>query len=71
MKNFLKKWNMKGERTYLEVPVLIQIFLIIARVTGIIKWSWWAVMLPTIVPVAVFVFAVILIVLSTHDFRKY
>lgn len=71
MKNFFKKLNTKGEKTYLDVVFIVQVILIIAKLVGIVSWKWWVVILPTIIPISLLAFAVIVIVLSTHDFRKY
>lgn len=39
---------------------LLQIVLIVLKLCKVITWNWWLVMLPTIIPVGLIVFALIL-----------
>ena len=47
------------------LPTILTVIFVIAKLAGVIEWSWWIVFLPTIIPLALwFILIVILIIIN-------
>lgn len=51
------KVNVSGGISFLG---LLTIVFIVLKLTGVISWSWWLVLLPTLIPIGIVVLFVIL-----------
>lgn len=54
----------------LDFWIIIQCLLLILKLTGVIGWSWWVVLLPAIVPAAVIIIAILFILLAVINGAK-
>ena len=46
---------------------LLQVAFIVLKLCGVIKWSWLCVMLPTIIPIGLFILLILFIALINKD----
>lgn len=44
---------------------LLQIVFIVLKICGVITWSWWLVLLPTLISVGIFVLALLFVIVGS------
>lgn len=66
--------NNKGNKTSIKVgsPAMgvLTVVFVILKLTGVITWSWWLVLAPLWVPVALFLLVVLGVVIFTLFGKK-
>ena len=43
---------------------LLQIAFIVLKLCGVIHWSWWCVLLPTLIPICILIIAFVIFVIQ-------
>lgn len=49
---------------------ILTIVFVLLKVFGIVSWSWWVVFLPEIIAIVLYVFLLIVGIVSTHKITK-
>lgn len=49
---------------------ILTIVFVLLKVFGIVSWSWWVVFLPEIIAIVLYVFLLIVGIVSTHKTTK-
>lgn len=49
---------------------ILTIVFVLLKVFGIVSWSWWVVFLPEIIAIVLYVFLLIVEIVSTHKTTK-
>lgn len=44
---------------------LLQVAFIVLKLCGVIAWSWWAVLIPTLVYIGIFIIGLLMVLLAT------
>lgn len=47
------------------LPTILTVIFVIAKLVGIVEWSWWIVFLPTIIPLILWLILVVIITIFT------
>lgn len=47
------------------LPTILTVIFVIAKLIGLVEWSWWIVFLPTIIPLILWLIVIIIAVMIT------
>lgn len=53
---------MKYKSNGVYLPNILTVIFVVAKILGYIKWSWWLVFMPTIIPAAIVVLVMVIVI---------